>query len=274
VTTTETQERPAPAQQEDEKRWNLGRLFLLLGVVGLVVGALIFGGRTITLNGEVSTANGTAQTAKAEATAQARAKDEIVDRALAVCTGATPEQLEKLNQVGLCTKAAEAKKLPAATAAPAVPFSLVKDAVDAYMAANPPAAGPPPSDEVVLRFVRQVYEANKPADGRTPSDAELLVLIQQVYAANPPAAGKNAHCYDVPSDPACQPQKGEQGVSVVDLQLDSSNGCDLVVLFSNGTSTRRPVNPALCGPTAPPSTTTATETVPTSDDPPLPIPTS
>jgi hypothetical protein len=47
------------------------------------------------------------------------------------------------------------------------------------------------------------------------------------------------------------------------------------VLFSNDTSTRKPVNPALCGPAAPPTATeTQTETATVTADPPLPLPTS
>jgi hypothetical protein len=275
MTTPEKQEHPVSAQGDgDEKGWRVGRLFLLAGLTGLAAGAIILGGRTVTLHDDVSTAQSSEATAKAEKTAEARAKDEIVDRALAFCADASPDQLAKLSAIGLCKKAAEAKQLPAATVAPDVPFSLVKQAVDAYFAANPPQAGPPPTEDVVLRYVRQVYDANRPADGKTPTDAELRVLIQQVYAANPPKNGQNAYCYDAPTDPACQPKQGEPGVSVTDIDLDDSDGCELVVLFSNGTSTRKPVNPALCGPTAPPTTTTATETATVTADPPLPLPTS
>jgi hypothetical protein len=278
TTTLEQQEHPVPAQRPArEKEWRVGRALLLLGVAGLAVGAVVFGGRTVTLNDEKTDAQN-------QASAQGQAKDNVAERAIAVCKGATPDELQKLNAVGLCVAAADAKNQPVPTTAAPVPFATVKAAVDAYFAAHPVQAGPPPSDQVVLGFVRQVYEANKPADGKTPSDAELLLLIRQVYAANPPADGKdgqNAHCFDVPADPACQPKKGDQGaqgVSVQAIDLDSSDGgCELVVTFFNpadGTTTqdRKPVNPALCGPAAPPSTTTVTETA--SENPPLPIPSS
>jgi hypothetical protein len=232
VTTTETQQRPAPAPEAtEERRWNAGRAILLLGVAGLVAGALLFGGRTVTLNDEKTDAQN-------QASAQGQAKDNVAERAIAVCKGATPEELQKLNGVGLCVAAADAKNQPVPTTAAPVPFSLVKSAVDAYLAAHPIADGPPPSDEVVLGFVKQVYEANKPADGKTPSDAELLLLIRQVYAANPPKDGKdglngqNAFCFDNPKADECQPKQGPPGVSVSDIVLDDTNGCELVVVFA------------------------------------------
>jgi hypothetical protein len=199
TTTLERQEHPVPAQKPgEEKNWRVGRALLLLGVLGMAIGAIVFGGRTVTLRDEK-------ESAVQQATSQGQQKDNVAERAIAVCKGATPEELAKLNGVGLCVAAAQAKNEPAPTTAAPVPFSVVKSAVDAYMAANPPAAGPPPAPEVVLQFVRQVYDANKPADGKTPTDAELLALIRQVYAANPPKDGKdgqngqdgrNARCFD------------------------------------------------------------------------------
>jgi hypothetical protein len=254
TTTLERQEHPVPAQKPgEEKNWRVGRALLLLGVLGMAIGAIVFGGRTVTLRDEK-------ESAVQQATSQGQQKDNVAERAIAVCKGATPEELAKLNGVGLCVAAAQAKNEPAPTTAAPVPFSVVKSAVDAYMAANPPAAGPPPAPEVVLQFVRQVYDANKPADGKDGQNGQ---------------DGRNARCFDVPDDPACQPKQGAPGVSVVDIQLDDSNGCELVVLFSNDTSTRKPVNPALCGPAAPPTATeTQTETATVTADPPLPLPTS
>lgn len=277
TTPTETQRHPMPAQkQADDPGWRLGRVALLVGVVGLAIGAVIFGGRTITLHDEKDTAVGQVEQ-------QSKAKDDVADRAIAVCKGASAEELARLNAVGLCVAAADAKNQAPPVSASPPPFSVVKSAVDAYFAANPPKAGPAgplPPEDVILRLVQQVYAANPPADGKTPTDAELLTLIRQVYAANPPADGKdgrNAFCFDNPDDAACQPRQGEpgrDGVSVVDLQLDGSSGtCELVVLFSNDTSRRKAVNPALCGPVPPPSTTTETATVTASEEP-LPIPTT
>jgi hypothetical protein len=278
TTPLEKQEHPVPAQTAgDEKGWRVGRAFLLVGVIGMAIGAIVFGGRTVTLSNEKDTAVGQVEQ-------QSKAKEDVADRAIAVCKGATPEELARLNGVGLCVAAADAKsQAPPASASPP-PFSVVKSAVDAYFAANPPGAGapgPPPSDDVVLRFVRQVYDANKPADGKTPTDAELLALIRQVYAADPPAAGqdgRNAFCYDTPSAAACQPKQGAQGVSVVDIDLDGSDGtCQLVVTLFNaadGTTsqTRKPVD-LPCG-QAPPTTDTPPPSTSTTDEPPLPLPTT
>jgi hypothetical protein len=55
---------------------------LLIGVLGLAVGAILFGGRTITLNNEKDTAVGQVQE-------QSKAKEDVADRAIAVCKGAT-----------------------------------------------------------------------------------------------------------------------------------------------------------------------------------------
>jgi hypothetical protein len=280
TTPTDTQQRPKPAQAEpDDRGWRLGRVVLLIGVLGLAVSALLFGGRTITLNNEKDTAVGQVQE-------QSKAKEDVADRAIAVCKGASAEELARLNAVGLCVAAADAKNQAPPVSASSPPFSIVRSAVDAYFAANPPKEGPPgplPSDDVVLRFVKQVYDANKPADGRTPTDAELLTLIRQVYAANPPAAGqdgRNAFCYDNPSDAACQPKQGAQGVSVVDIALDGSDGtCQLVVTLldpADGTTSqiRKPVN-LPCGQSTPPSSDTPTPPETTaSEAPPLPLPTS
>jgi hypothetical protein len=136
---------------------------------------------------------------------------------------------------------------------------------------------------VVLRFVKQVYDANKPADGKTPTDAELLALIRQVYAANPPAAGqdgRNAFCYDNPSDAACQPKQGAQGVSVVDIDAGRlrrnlpARGDAARTADGTTSQIRKPVN-LPCGQSTPPSSDTPTPPETTaSEAPPLPLPTS
>jgi hypothetical protein len=256
-----------------------------LGIGLLIVGGVLAISAAAIMTGTASTATDQASTERSGKEDAQRQTTNVAERAIAVCTGATAAELAKLNAVGLCRAASDAKAAVPTT--PPVPFAVVRQAVDAYFAANPVKNGPPPADDVVLRFVRQVYDANKPADGKTPTDAELLALVQQVYAANPPAAGKdgkngqdgkNAHCYDQPDDPACQPKQGVQGVSVVDLDLDGSDGtCRLIVtLFNpaNGetTQTSKPVD-LPCGQSTPPESSTSPP-MSTAANPVLPIPTN
>lgn len=260
---------------EQKPRRDRGRLGLGL----LIVGGVLAIGTAAIMTGTASTATEQVSTERSGKEDAQRQTTDVAERAIAVCTGATATELAKLNAVGLCSAASDAKAA-VPTAVP-VPFAVVRQAVDAYFAANPVKDGPPPADEVVLRFVRQVYDANKPADGQTPTDAELLALVQQVYAANPPAAGqdgRNAFCYDNPSDAACQPRQGAQGISVVDIDLDGSDGtCQLVVTLFNAadgttTRTRKPVD-LPCGQSPPTSDTPAPSTSATVE-PPLPLPTT
>lgn len=264
---------------EQKPRRDRGRLGLGLLIVGGILAIVTAAIMTST----ASTATDQATTERSGKEDAQRQTTDVAERAIAVCTGATAGELAKLNAVGLCRAASDAKAA-VPTAAP-VPFAVVRQAVDAYFAANPVKDGPPPADEVVLRFVRQVYDANKPADGQTPTDAQLLELVKQVYAANPPAAGqdgRNAFCYDNPADAACQPKQGDpgtQGVSVVDIDLDGSDGtCQLVVTLFNPddgktTQTRKPVD-LPCGQSPPPTSSAVSTTPSSTDNPVLPIPTN
>jgi hypothetical protein len=192
-----------------------------------------------------------AQTATSEKNQVAAVKDDLAERAIALCSSGGPE-LEKLREVGLCQKAVEARREPTPAPSPEVSFSVVKDAVVAYLAANPPKDGHTPTAAELLPIVQQVYRQNPPKDGKTPSDAEILAVIRQVYAADPPAAGKdgtngrdgkNAPC--IAADAAGQP--GAAGVSVTGVRAATREGvCYLDFAMSNGTVISAEVSPLVC----------------------------
>jgi hypothetical protein len=212
-----------------------------------------------------------AQTATSEKNQVAAVKDDLAERAIALCSSGGPE-LEKLREVGLCQKAVEARREPTPAPSPEVSFSVVKDAVVAYLAANPPKDGHTPTAAELLPIVQQVYRQNPPKDGKTPSDAEILAVIRQVYAADPPAAGKdgtngrdgkNAPCIaadaDKPAADQCRGpagrdgadgaagQPGAAGVSVMGVRAATREGvCYLDFAMSNGTVISAEVSPLVC----------------------------
>lgn len=258
-----------PPKEVDNSR--IGRWCLIVGGVGAVVTAIVMSSAASTATDSADVERAGKQQAQQQVVQVQRSAAELRDRAIALCEDADTDDLAKLNAVGLCNAAATTEPAPV----PNVPFSLVKQAVDAYFAANPVKDGESPTPEQLLDYVNQVYRANPPKDAVPPTDDQLLVLIKQVYAANPPAVpkdGKDAYCFTNPDDVRCQPKEGKpgaQGISVQGMrfQLADDNQCSLVVdLFNPADATTEkanvPVPRALCEdpPPAEPTTEIPTTT--------------
>jgi hypothetical protein len=240
-----------------------------LMMFGIVAGAVILTALAIGFASRSDTQTKAAVEATSQRDTAVAVKDDLAERAIALCSSGGPE-LEKLRAVGLCQKAAEAKQeQPAPAAVPEVSFAVVKDAVEAYLAANPPKDGHTPTPAELLPIVAQVYRDNPPKDGKTPSEAEILAVIQQVYAANPPAAGqdgkdgkdgKDAPCIaadaDRPTADRCRGPAGRNGtdgaagaagVSVVSVKSATRNGvCYLDFTLSNQSVTSAEVSSRVC----------------------------
>lgn len=119
------------------------------------------------------------------------------------------------------------------TPAERVDYQRVQQIVAAALEQDPTLTEP-----ALLAKVRAVYKQNPPKNGKDGKDAvppsleELLALIRQVYTENPPAAGadgQNAHCFDVPDDPVCQPRQGAQGISVTGMRFERTDAGDCVL---------------------------------------------
>jgi hypothetical protein len=231
---------PPPPEPSDNNR--IARWLLSIGGLVALVTSIVMTGTASTATDTAVSERGQKESAQQQVQVVQRSNAELRDRAIALCTGADAEGLAQLNAVGLCNAAATMDPTP--VPAPNVPFSVVKQAVEAYFAANPVKDGESPTPEQLLEYVNQVYRANPPKDAPPPTDEYLLGLIRQVYAANPPTPakdgvdGKDAYCFTNPDDTRCQPKDGKtgaQGIGVQGMrfQLADDNQCSLIVDLFN-----------------------------------------
>lgn len=267
-----------PSNPEKRHRQNqLGLMLVIAGSALAVAVALVYNTRSNQLAVEVDQTEREKQRTEQQLdTTQGRLVG-LVDRALAICQAGGPEA-NKLREVGLCEKAAEAKDDPQVQ--PSGPsFALVKEAVDAYFAANPVRHGRIPTPEELRPVIEEVFKANPPEDGRTPTADELLALIQQVYAAHPPRDGADGEDCDPAVKPECQ---GPQGPGIETVRfVRHGEDCYVEVVFEPFVDGRRRpmatqrVDPGFCyePPPPPPPPSPSPEPSP-SPSPGPPTPTS
>lgn len=255
---------PVPQLQKGPDRHQLWTTVVVAGSVLLTATTMFFAVRS-------QTQTEVAESATTEKEAAIAVKDDLAERAIALCSAGGPE-IEKLRAVGLCQKAAEAKVEQQPAPAPEVSFGMVRDAVEGYLAANPPKDGKTPTPAELLPIVQQVYRDNPPKDGKTPTEAEILQVIREVYAANPPAAGKDgapgadgkdAPCIaadaEKPTAEQCRGPAGQDGangangaagadgVSVVAARAQTRSGvCYLDFTLSNGSVLSAEVSSRVC----------------------------
>lgn len=249
---------PGPVR---ERQWP--RLLLVaVALVLLAVGVTWF----VVDNQSEETRADTAEVVADSAQAQT---DQIVAKAEPVCSRPQTDPAA----MRLCAEIADAKTSEP-TPAEQVDYARVQRIVADALEADPTL-----TEAALVARVQQVYKAHPPKNGKDGKDAvppsleELLTLIRQVYAENPPADGtngQNAHCFDQPDDPACQPKQGVQGISVIGMRFERTDAGDCVLAEllrnpANGEDSvvRVPVPAQLCGTDEPPPTTepepTATE---------------
>lgn len=260
-------------EKAEPKRVYTGQWILLGAALSAFAAAVFFW----LAQDEVVNRAETAETAAAQESVQ---KDEVI-AAVEQTVDCTKPQ-EDRSVAGLCSKVQEAKRQPTLQLpAEQVDYSRVRSYVNEALSQDPRL-----TEGALLALVRQVFQQNPPKDGESPTPEELLTYIRQVYAENPPEDGvdgtngtdgingldgKNAFCFDNPSDPACQPKIGPQGISVVAFGKERTpeGQCVLAQILENPATGERqtiriPVPDVICQEDPPPQES------PTPEEPLLP----
>lgn len=115
---------------------------------------------------------------------EAAKKESLASQILAECAA------RRLTGV-ICPNAAAAKADPPVSGGVTVEPSseALAAAVSDYLAANPPPAGPGPTQAQIAAAVTAALLANPPAPGRAPTADEIGDAVADYLATNPPAAG-------------------------------------------------------------------------------------
>lgn len=147
----------------------------------------------------------------------------------------------------------------------------VQAAVDAALAADPPADGRTPTTTEVTAAVAEFLAANPPQPGRAPTVQEIGGAVAEFFTANPPPAGRDgrtpsaqeirdvvrAELADNPPPGGVAGDTGAQGVGVTAVRREQTDtGCALVFTFADpatGESTEQavPVPDQVCADDAP-----------------------
>lgn len=106
---------------------------------------------------------------------------------------------------------------PAGAQGPGPSDGQVRAAVDAYLAAHPPAPGAGASDTQVLDAVTVYLVAHPPAPGPPPSDDQVAAAVAAYMAAHPPPAGPARR-------PRCSRANRRHGPAARRVDVDRSRG--------------------------------------------------